>query len=143
MAHKKRPEQTRRPNRGLITELPADGPDNRAPKWPLDKMRKGEHALWRTVWKLPQAALWHQVRCERIVARYVRIVVRAEDLGGNGSGTTWQGEVRQLEDRLGLSPRSMHLLNLRVVDGTGNQVAPISDLEAYRQAVGIDQGGAS
>ena len=138
MAHKKPPEHTRRPNRGLITDLPANGPGRPPPKWPLDKMRKGEQALWRAVWNLPQAVVWHQVRCERIVARYVRLTVRAEDVGNDGSGVTWQNEVRQMEDRLGLSPRSMHLLNYRVIDQSGNEVAPISDLEAYRQAVGSD-----
>ena len=135
MAHKKPPEQTQRPNRGLITDLPAEGPGVPAPKWPLDKMRKGEQAFWRTVWKLPQAYAWHHLRCERMVARYVRLAVRAEDAGGDGSGVTWQNEVRQLEDRLGLSPRSMHLLNYRVVDKTGEK-SPIADLEAYRKAVG-------
>lgn len=64
------------------------------------------------------------------MARYVRMAVRAEDLGTDGSGITWQNEVRQMEDRLGLSPRSMHLLNYRVIDESGNEFAPISDLDA-------------
>lgn len=137
MAHKRPPELTRRPNRGLISVLPADGPDEKVPSWPLDKMRKGEQALWRSVWKLPQAYAWHQLRYTRVVARCCRMVLRAEDAGNDGSGVTFQAEVRRLETELGLTPRSMFLLNWRIADSKP-EVAPISDLEAYRQAVGSD-----
>ena len=135
MGHKMPPELTRRPNRGVISVLPAEGPNEKVPLWPLDKMRKGEQGLWRSVWKLPQAYAWHHLRYTRVVARYCRLVLRAEDAGNDGSGVTYQAEVRRLETELGLTPRSMHMLNWRIVDSKPEESA-ISDLEAYRQAVG-------
>lgn len=133
MATKQAPESTRRPNRGLITNLPAEGPSEPVPKWPLDKYRPGEADLWKSLWRLPQAWAWHHLQYTRTVARYCRLVLRAEDAGGDGSGVVFQGEVRRLETELGLTPRAMHMLNWRIVET--QPVLPV-DMAAYKRLVG-------
>ena len=54
----------------------------------------------------------------------------------DGSGVTFQGEVRRLEHELGLTPRAMHLLNWRIAPEVTKTSDPVADLEAYRKAVG-------
>lgn len=68
--------------------------------------RKAELALWREVWKLPQAAAWDRHGYVREVAKYVRLTVLAES-GDLASGK----EARQWSDRLGLN--DLALLRLR------------------------------
>lgn len=136
MSLKKAPETTRRPNRGLITTLPAEGLGIPASDWPLEDLRPGEKKRWEAMWETPQAYAWHLLRTERVVARYVRLALRAENSGGDGSGVTFQGELRRLEHELGFTPRAMHLLNWRVADGTTPKLSDVSDLEAYRRALG-------
>lgn len=79
----------------------------------------GEHALWSALWSTPQAAAWERlgVGMERVVARYVRLSCRAESVAaGKASVADAQvlGEVRQLEDRLGLTPMAMLRLRWEV-----------------------------
>lgn len=73
-----------------------------APKWPLaGKPTAGQAALWRHLWTLPVALVWHEQHAERIVARYARLVLSAE-LGGTTAAE--QGVVIRLEDGLLLTP---------------------------------------
>ncbi len=102
----------RRPNNGRDNNpfhqslsLPADGRKGDPPKWPLPgRMLKGEKAAWSDAWATPQAVAWERLGWARQVARYVRTLVRSEEPDAPAS---LLGEVRQLEDRLGLTPMAM------------------------------------
>lgn len=103
------------------------------PKWPLPGKAP---AAWADLWRLPQAQAWEELHLTRVVARYTAKLVIAED---DDCGPSILSEVRQLEDRLGLSAMSM--LRLRwAIGGTeesasdgGAQVATMND---YRRAAG-------
>lgn len=93
--------------------LPIEGRKAPAPKWPLGKASPAELAVWREVWALPQALMWEKFRWFRTVARYVRILQRAEALD---AGRDAMSEARQLEEHLGLTPKAMKSLMWVVVD---------------------------
>lgn len=86
--------------------LPAAGRRGRTPAWPLDgKAAPAERKLWMQLWRTPQAVAWEGLGWTRVVARYVRVALAAEDLNRDA-----MAEARQLEDRLGLTPKAMRLL---------------------------------
>jgi hypothetical protein len=92
--------------RGVLV-LPAEGRKGRTPAWPLgDSPTAMERALWRDLWKTPQAVEWERLGWTRVVARYARAVISAE----TNMEPTVMSEARQLEDRLGLTPKAMRLL---------------------------------
>jgi hypothetical protein len=99
-------EQRRRRNSPLANtvKLPAGGRQGPELDWPLDDSTSRERVLWARVWKTPQAAAWERLGWEDVVARYVRALTAAEQ---RGAPTPILAEVRQLEDRLGLSPMAM------------------------------------
>lgn len=68
-----------------------------------------ERALWRSLWRLPQAVAWQQDSSARAVAQYVRHQV-ASDLGSLDDAK----ESRQWSDRIGLSPASLQRLRWKV-----------------------------
>lgn len=82
--------------------LPAAGRRGRTPKWPLTG---DEPAIWSELWKTPQAAAWDGLGWTRVVARYALVALAAEQLDKDA-----MSEARQLEDRLGLTPKAMRLL---------------------------------
>ena len=92
------------------TRLPARR-DGSTPRWPLSKARPGELAKWRRLWELPQAVYWERVRCEDVVARYVRTVIDAEE---PDAPMSVRKAAQDLEDRLGLNPMAMLRLRLEV-----------------------------
>lgn len=99
----------------LQTRLPAAGRSGPPPEWPLSKhpdtnARAAEAKFWNRMWVKPQAVAWDQLECYDVVARYVRLSV---EVNRGFAGPPMFAEVRQLEDRLGLSPMSM--LRLRWV----------------------------
>lgn len=93
--------------------LPAEGRKTPAPKWPLGKPLPGELEVWREIWALPQALMWEKFRWFRTVGRYVRVCVRSEQAT---AGRDMMAEARQLEDRLGLTPKSMTALRWAITD---------------------------
>src|SRR5882672_1392521 len=96
-------------------QLPAEGRKGKPPPWPLraaegsDRARD-EEDIWRDLWATPQAVEWERLGWTRVVARYCRALVGAELLDKD-----CMSEARQLEDRLGLTPKSMRLLLWEVV----------------------------
>lgn len=103
---KKDPSQRRRRNaEPTRTKLPAAGRKGQAPAWPLvHNATSSERKVWNEIWKTPQSVAWERLGWTRVVARYVRLVLPVE----SGTATTAEAsEVRQLEDRLGLTPMSM------------------------------------
>jgi hypothetical protein len=92
--------------RGVLV-LPAEGRKGVSPKWPMpDPATPAEKELWRELWHTPQAVEWERLGWSRVVARYVRAVLFAE----TSMEATPMSEARQLEDRLGLTPKAMRLL---------------------------------
>lgn len=94
------------------TKLPAEGREGDAPEWPLPAHSEAEAVVWAEVWTTPQAVAWEQLGWTRTVARYVRVLVEAEL---PDAAAAKLGEVRQLEDRLGLSPMAMLRLRWEIV----------------------------
>ncbi|MGH7756014.1 MAG: hypothetical protein ACREM8_07000 [Vulcanimicrobiaceae bacterium] len=95
----------------LPTRLPAAGRIGAPPKWPLPPhpdttSRVNEAAKWRQIWHTPQAVAWEQLQCFDVVARWVRLWVEI-NRGGAMVGPPILAEIRQLEDRLGMSPQAM------------------------------------
>lgn len=102
------------PARGLrgrhLTHLPAGGRTGKPPQWPLPgKPSPAEVQAWAQLWATPQAAAWERmgVGTARVVARYARLLVRAEE---PDAGATLLLSVNALEDRLGLTPKALRLL---------------------------------
>lgn len=88
--------------------LPHAGRDGPAPPWPLGKPTAAEKRHWAKLWRLPQAVEWERMRCDEMVALYVRVFVAVS----NGvTNHRMLGELRQLDAKIGLSPRAM--LDLR------------------------------
>ncbi len=75
------------------------------------------------MWATPHAVAWERMGWTRTVARYCRLLLSAEE---PDAAVTLLGEVRQLEDRLGLSPMSMRRLLWEVVE---DEVAELRDVE--------------
>jgi len=97
--------QRRRTNATVaMSRLPAEGRTGEPPKWPFDVALRIHAEMWSQMWATPQAAAWERMGSGmvRVVARYVQILVLAE----SGDEKAWV-EVRQLEDRLGLTPMAM------------------------------------
>lgn len=95
-------------------QLPKGGRKGAAPKWPLgEPPNEEERKAWRELWKTPQAVVWERQEWTRFVARYCRIMVEAEQRGAKAQV---RAEARQMEDKLGLTPKSMKLLMWEVVD---------------------------
>jgi hypothetical protein len=90
--------------RGVVT-LPAEGRPGEPPEWPIGDPHPMESALWRDLWATPQAVMWEKLGWTRVVARYCRVAIVAEGLDKDA-----MSEARQLEDRLGLTPKAMRLL---------------------------------
>ena len=91
--------------RGVLV-LPAEGRKGDTPDWPLPGAAEpAERKLWRDLWRTPQAVEWERQGWTRVVARYVRCALAAEHMERDA-----MAEARQLEDRLGLTPKAMRLL---------------------------------
>jgi hypothetical protein len=104
------PNARRRNARPDMTALPAGGYEGDVPEWPLAGRKKpAELTLWGVLWRTPQASAWAVMGdgTTRTIARYCRLSLVAED---PKAMATIHTEVRQLEDRLGLTPMAMRRL---------------------------------
>ena len=108
--------QRRNPNPvlgGRIRRISATGHALKAPRWPLLKPSKRELELWAALWKTPVSVAWESLGWTAAVARYARLLAVAELPKAPGVVLI---EVRQLEDRLGLSPMALLRLRWEIVD---------------------------
>jgi len=115
--------QRRRTNATVaMTRLPSEGRKGETPEWPLSSSAAYDPDLWDELWSTPQAVAWERLGAGtiRVVARYVVLLAEA-DVGEPKAAM----EVRQIEDRLGLSPLAM--LRLRW------EIAPDEVAEAREQ----------
>lgn len=96
----------RRNKRSGPLQLPAEGREGAPPVWPLGgRQSAAEKRAWAALWATPQAVAWERLGWTRVVARYCRVMLAAEMLDKDA-----MAEARQLEDRLGLTPKAMRLL---------------------------------
>src|SRR5687767_13879773 len=87
--------------------LPAAGRVGPTPEWPLSGFTPDEQEAWRQPWATPQAVAWEKLGWVRTIARYCRVMVSAEASDSTGAILA---QATALEDRLGLTPKSMRLL---------------------------------
>ena len=88
--------------------LPYEGRTAPAPDFPLVEPSDAESALWNKVWTLPQSVEWERMHCEDVVALYVRTFVAATDPSiPVVKRNRMLPEVRQLDAKIGLSPKAM------------------------------------
>lgn len=103
----KDPSARRRRNAAVgKTMLPSGGRVGSVPDWPLSR---DEPRVWAELWSTPQAAAWENRGYTRVVARYAVLIAAIEDDEGVPPAALL-GEVRQMEDRLGLNPKAMRSL---------------------------------
>lgn len=87
--------------------------EGKTPPWPLDvPATPEEQKAWTGLWKLPQAAMWERQKTFRMVGRYCRAMVEAEQPEASAG---LHAQVTAMEDRLGLTPKAMRLLLWEVV----------------------------
>ena len=132
------PNARRRNARPAFRRLPAAGRRGEPPAWPLGKPTAGERDLWADLWASPQAVAWEELGWSRTVARYARIVIVAERRGGDRRiAIAAATEARQLEDRLGLNPKSMRSLGWEIVATAEEQgdAADVVDIDDFRARV--------
>jgi hypothetical protein len=108
------PNAARRNARVGPVQLPKGGRKGAVPKWPLyDPPTEEERKAWRDLWRTPQAVVWERQEWTRFVARYCRVMIEAEK---RGAKTQVRAEARQMEDKLGLTPKAMKLMMWEVVE---------------------------
>lgn len=91
-------------------------------------------SLWEELWSTPQAVAWEDLGWTRVVARYAKLLIAAEK---SDATAALLAEVRQLEDRLGLSPMAMKRLQWEIGPSEpAVEEGNVTDLEEYRARVG-------
>lgn len=102
------PNAVRRNSRVGPLILPASGRSEPPPPWPLSEPPLDDELdAWAQMWATPQAVAWETLGWTRTVARYCMLLVVSERPEAK---VTLLSEVRQLEDRLGLTPKAMRAL---------------------------------
>lgn len=101
--------------------LPRQGRRGDPPAWPFGpRPAKAVADVWASLWRLPQAVVWEEQAAERVVARYCRVLVLSERPKATAAHLA---EVRQMEDRLGLSPMAMLRLRWSIGDVVDDDTA--------------------
>jgi hypothetical protein len=97
--------------------LPREGYQGPVPHWPGPK-HEGQEKVWEQVWRCPQAVVWIDggSTLHRTIARYATLIWRTEN--EKRYPVVILQEIRQLEDRLGLSPLAMrrNFMEMETVD---------------------------
>ena len=93
----------------------------------LFRSSTAEEALWMDLWRTPQAAMWAESGFERVVARYVMVTVLSEE----EPTAAMLSEVRQLEDRLGLSPMALKRLQWVISEPSSGGLAEVIEDDRF------------
>lgn len=145
-------ERARRNKTPVAMKLPSKGRTGRPPAWPVGFGHSKAHdVIWASLWKTPQAVAWERLGWNRVVARYVDCLVSAErDLDDISdpklyvamlsAQTKLLPELRQLEDRLGLTPLSMLRLQWVIAADEVKQKRESHDARQPKGARGRYQG---
>lgn len=114
-------------------KLPKGGRTGAAPRWPLSVPATDEEKkAWRDLWRTPQAVIWEQQEWTRFVARYCRIMVEAEQPNAKYQV---RAEARQMEDKLGLTPKAMRMLMWEVVEDEMAAQRQTSNADSARRRI--------
>lgn len=106
------PNARRRNARPDWVSLPADGRRGKTPKWPLGGRTP---AGWVELWRLPQAVMWERDNAVIQIATYLTVRNAAHEALRNGEpNAALLSELRQIEDRLGLSPMALKRLQWEI-----------------------------
>ena len=106
----KDPTQRRRRNASPgFKLLPHEGREGPPPEWPLTGSPTVEEwKRWCELWRLPQAVEWERMQDYGTVALYVRTFCAAAGvLVGAPPDPRLLAEVRQLDAKIGVSPKAM------------------------------------
>lgn len=126
-------DPVRRNARSGPMKLPAEGRKGEIPPWPLSgRGLAAERAAWAELWATPQAVAWEKLGWTRIVARYCRLMIEAEKRNADARALA---EARQLEDRLGLTPKAMRLLLWEITSDEIAEQRAVSDVRKRIKAV--------
>lgn len=79
--------------------------------------------MWERLWMLPQAVEWERMQCADIVALYVRTFIAASD----EADPKLSAEVRQLDAKIGLSPKAMRDLRWETDEAAEAEEAPAAE----------------
>jgi len=109
---KPKSEETRRRRNATpgFRQLPPEGFTGPAPKFPLPGADVAEITKWEELWMLPQAVEWERNGSADIVAVYVRVWYNLQ----LDFDTKLLTELRQLDSKIGLSPKAMSDLRWEV-----------------------------
>lgn len=110
-------DQLRRPRTAMpgTIQLPMAGYQGEIPYFPLPRPTNREIELWNFHWQLPQAYEWVRSGAIYPLARYVRFFCMIEDGDSMSVAASHVlSELRQLEDRFGLSPLALARLKWEI-----------------------------
>lgn len=94
--------------------LPSEGRRGSIPRWPLPGRTP---AGWVDLWRLPQAVVWERDRSHVQVATYLAVRTAAHDaLDAGVPNAALLSELRQIEDRLGLSSMALKRLQWEIAE---------------------------
>lgn len=114
----KDPASRRRRNAAVgKTVLPAGGRVGDVPEWPIVEV--DEPSVWKSLWRLPQAAAWERDHMHMVLADYA--ILRARLYGEDAPSASLLAEKRNQETVLGLNPKAMRSLLWEVA--TSDEVA--------------------
>lgn len=105
------------------------------PAWPLDVApNAAEKALWKKMWRKPQAVMWEQQDQHLEVALYVRRFIEASQPKAPTSLTT---VVKQMSDSLGISTPGLRCNRWKIgapesESAPKTQTASVSSRERFR-----------
>ena len=126
----------RRNKRPDWVSLPSGGYEGEIPAWPLPTPpSEEERDLWLSLWRTPQALMWADGGFARVVARYVIVTIISEDSSKPNGAIL--GEVRQLEDRLGLSPMAMRRLQWELSDDDATDDGGLAEVTRIDRFAGL------
>jgi hypothetical protein len=124
-----------------MLKLPAEGYQGEYPEFPLYNASRMELERWAELWRFPQAAAWVNMYIQHIVARYVRDCLLVE----NDNHTTvaiahLHSEIRQIEDRLGLSPLALRRLSWEI---STDEVEERREAQPRRRLIALESDNAA
>ena len=125
----RRPDEdsARSEKRGFrLNDLPATPYKGKAPALPLPDPSQRETAVWREVWKLPQAHAWSRPSEAwrlRTIAMYVRQSVKCED---PEIGASHLAQLHRFADQIGLTDAGLAAMGYKVV-ATSAPAVPASN----------------
>src|SRR5699024_5223015 len=112
-----------------FVSIPAAAHQQPAPACPLDnEPARAELDMSNSLWTTPHANMWAQMHIEHVITRYVPIPCLAKQTQQAGLLT----EVRQMEDRLGLTPLSQQKLQWKI-EHHDNRPADTSQTEESKE----------